>query len=261
MLLAVRIFDDLEAECDRLEAILECLDATRWRARSDASGWTVADVVLHLAQGEEAVVAAVEGTYSPLLAGGTAVPAGDAVPAGAGAGAAVDGTMDEWVRRERAAPDIVFGRWRTARRVALAALRRADPDRRLPWVAAPLKPTMLATTRLAEHWTHGLDVTVPFAIPFPDTVRLRHIAWLGHRTLPYAFTVAGGEPHEVFCELTGPDGSIWRYGSPEAASTVTGSAGAFCRVGARRLAPADSGLVTRGPHGALALRVLRNYAA
>jgi hypothetical protein len=42
---------------------------------------------------------------------------------------------------------------------------------------------------------------------------------------------------------------------------ISGAAGAFCRVGARRLAPADSGLLTSGPFGADALEVLRNYAA
>nr|BFE85189.1 hypothetical protein GCM10020093_077900 [Planobispora longispora] len=42
---------------------------------------------------------------------------------------------------------------------------------------------------------------------------------------------------------------------------ISGSASEFCRVGARRLAPEDTGLKAEGPHGAAALRVLRNYAA
>ena len=90
--------------------------------------------------------------------------------------------------------------------------------------------------------------------------RLRHIAWLGHGSLPYAFNFVGQEPHPIFCELTAPDGTLWRYGPADADSTITGAAGAFCRVGARRLAPDESGLVARGPHGMAALRVLRNYA-
>jgi hypothetical protein len=65
----------------------------------------------------------------------------------------------------------------------------------------------------------------------------------------------------VYCELTGPDGSTYRYGSEDAESTVTGDLGAFCRVGARRLAPDDAGLAASGPHGATALRLLRTYAA
>ena len=143
----------------------------------------------------------------------------------------------------------------------MAALRAADPGQPLTWVATSLKPRTLATTRLAEHWAHALDVTGPLGIDYPDTARLRHTAWLGHSTLPYAFTLAGQAPQEVFCELTAPDGTRWRYGTPDAESSIIGSAGAFCRVGARRLAAEDSGLAAGGPYGMTALRLLRNYAS
>ena len=104
-------------------------------------------------------------------------------------------------------------------------------------------------------------MTVPFDIPLPDTDRLRHIAWLGHSTLPYGFAFNGEEAHEVYVELTAPDGvTIWRYGPPDAESKVTGPAGDFCRVGAQRLAPDASSLVATGPFAGAALKVLRNYA-
>jgi uncharacterized protein (TIGR03084 family) len=132
----------------------------------------------------------------------------------------------------------------------------------LPWATTPLSPTTLATTRLAEHWAHALDIVGPLGIDFPDSDRLRHIAWLAHRSLPYGFAVAGQEPHDVYCELTAPDGTtVWSYGDVATTSRITGSAGAFCRVGAQRLAPEKSGLVTSGPYADAALRVLRNYAA
>ena len=44
------------------------------------------------------------------------------------------------------------------------------------------------------------------AIDFPDTDRLRHIAWLGHSTLPYAFSLIEREATPIHCELTGPNG-------------------------------------------------------
>jgi uncharacterized protein (TIGR03084 family) len=242
------VFDDLAAEQERLEGLLSGLDGAQWISPSAAAGWTIADVVLHLAQSEEAVVVTVSG--------------GDLRT---GVGQAADGTVDEridsLVRAERAAPDVVFGRWQRARRAALDALRAADPDRPLAWVAAPVKPATLATTRLAEHWAHGLDITGPLGLEFPDTERLRHVAWLAHRTLPYAMTLAGESPAQVRCELTAPDGvSAWEFGPREAESAITGAAGAFCRVAARRLAPADSGLTATGPHGATALRLMRTYA-
>jgi uncharacterized protein (TIGR03084 family) len=240
----VGILDDLTAEQDRIEAILDGYDVKAWLSASGCPGWTVADVVLHLAQSEESVVASAAGEQPY-----------------ARSGLSVDEFVEATVRAERAEPAAAFDRWRAARRAAVKALREADPQQRLPWVTNRLKPAALATTRLAEHWAHGLDITEPLEVPFPDTDRLRHIAWLGHRTLPYAFSLAGHEPHEVFCELTGPNGAVWRYGPGDAASRISGPAAAFCRVGAQRLTPEASGLTTSGPHAAMALRVLRNYAS
>lgn len=244
------IFDDLAAEQARIEALLEVLDDDSWAAPSAAVGWSVADVVLHLAQTEEVVVASTQGRS--LL--------GDGPPPAAGA-TSIDDMMARWVDAERAGPRQVLDRWRQARRSALAALRAADPDERFPWAAAALRPGVLATTRLAEHWAHALDITGPLGIAYPDTERLRHIAWLAHRTLPYAFSLVGRPAPEVRCELTAPDGSTWTYGDASAESVITGPAGDFCRVGAQRLDPEQSRLVASGPCGHDALRVLRNYAA
>jgi uncharacterized protein (TIGR03084 family) len=246
----VQIFDDLEAEQDSIEAILDGLDDTGWATPSAAAGWSVTDVVLHLAQTEEAVISSCGGQglldeLPPYVAGATDM----------------DDVMQRWVEAERAEPAVVFERWRRARRGAVAGLRATSPGTRLPWATGSLSPTPLATTRLAEHWAHALDIVDPLSIDYPDTDRLRHIAWLAHRSLPYGFSVAGEEPHEVFCDLTAPDGSPWTYGDPAAESRITGPAGAFCRVGAQRLAPEDSGLTTSGRHADVALRVLRNYAA
>ncbi|MEO3812817.1 maleylpyruvate isomerase family mycothiol-dependent enzyme [Sphaerisporangium sp. B11E5] len=284
------IFDDLAAEQDRLESVLEGLTPSQWLTRSSAEGWTVADVVLHLAQTEEVVTASVAGVALGVseasgIGGGQGIrtdpagappeaapdmtrapgvdgPSGDrpdmsrAVPAG------VDEFMDRLVADQRAEPAVVFDRWRTARRAALAALRSADPRRRLEWVAAPMSPAALATTRLAEHWAHGLDITIPLGIDLPDTPRLRHVAWLAHRTLPYALALAGEPPHEIRCELTSPDGTTtWTYGPPDADSSITGPASTFCRIAAQRLPPDSPGLTTTGPHAATALRHLRTYAA
>jgi uncharacterized protein (TIGR03084 family) len=251
------ILDDLEAEQDRLEAILTGLDAAQWAAPSGAAGWTVCDVVLHLAQSEEAVLASTAG------ARWDARPASRGGAAGSGpAETTLDQVMDRLVQAERKEPALVFQRWRDARRGAVRALRAADPAQPLSWVEAPLKPATLATTRLAEHWAHGLDITGPLGIAFPDTERLRHIAWLAHRSLAYAFALAGDQPHEVLCELTAPDGAaIWRYGPDGADSVIIGPAGAFCRVAAQRLAPGESGLRAAGPYGSAALGVLRTYAA
>jgi uncharacterized protein (TIGR03084 family) len=247
------IFDDLAAEQERLEKILAGLDEAQWASASAAAGWTIADVVLHLAQTEEASAAtATRGTPR----GGQGALTWDSV------GASTDEMADQAVRMERAEAAEVFARWQRARQASLAALRAADPDRPVQWVTGVLKPATLATTRLAEHWAHGLDIAEPLGVDLPDTGRLRHIAWLAHRTLPYALSVAGEPVVAVRCELTAPDGAeVWRFGPEEADSAITGAAGEFCRVAAQRLEPGRSGLKASGPHGATALRLVRTYAA
>ncbi|MCW2893081.1 MAG: hypothetical protein QOH87_3728 [Trebonia sp.] len=242
------VFDDLEAEQDRLDEVLAALGPDEWGRPSAAAGWSVSDVVLHLAQTEELVVASAKGDPAPFARD-----------------PGRDGSVDEFAARrvedERSASlDAGYQRWRTARHAALDALRGCPPGTRLPWATSPLSPATLATTRLAEHWAHALDITGPLGIAYPDTARLRHVAWLAVRTLPYAFEVAGLKGRPVRCELAGPDGERWEFGPTDAESCVSGAAGAFCRVAAQRLAPEASGLTATGPDAATALRVVRTYA-
>lgn len=248
MTTAANVIADLAAEQERIEELLSGLTEEQWASPSAAPGWSITDVVIHLAQTEELVTATIAGAGRGGIWDRGEQPLDDAV--------------EQAVRADRAPANVVFDRWRSARRMALEALRTADPDRRVAWAATPLRPMVLETTRLAEHWAHGLDIADPLGLPFPDTDRLQHIAWLGHRTLPYAFGVEGLEPHDIYCELTAPDGvTMWAFGPAAADSVVRGPAGDFCRVGARRLAPEASELVATGPHAAQALQVLRNYAA
>jgi len=245
------VVDDLAAEQERLESILAGLDEAQWASASGAAGWTIADVVLHLGQSEELVTASIEGRDLRVAPGAQAETTTEGRAAG----------MVRAQRQEDASARVVFERWRQARLAALAALRGADQDKLVQWVAGPVKPATLATTRLTEHWAHGMDITGPLGIDFPDTERLRHVAWLAHRTLPYALSLGGEPPVVVRFELTAPNGSeVWRFGPGDAGSAISGPAGELCRVAVHRLDPASSALQADGPDGAVALRWLRTYA-
>ena len=245
------VVDDLAAEQERLESILAGLDGAQWASASGAAGWTIADVVLHLGQSEELVTASIEGRDLRVAPGAQAETTTEERAA----------AMVRAQRQEDASARVVFERWRQARLAALAALRGADQDKPVQWVAGPVKPATLATTRLTEHWAHGMDITGPLGIDFPDTERLRHVAWLAHRTLPYALSLGGEPPVVVRFELTAPNGSeVWRFGPGDAGSAISGPAGELCRVAVRRLDPASSALQVDGPDGAVALRWLRTYA-
>ncbi|MBO2449438.1 maleylpyruvate isomerase family mycothiol-dependent enzyme [Actinomadura barringtoniae] len=240
------ILDDLAAEYAALDSVLSGLTPDLWARPSLADGWSVADVILHLAQSEELVLASVSSQAQHNFRDGD----ND-----------LDDVMDRAVASERGASGAdILARWRKASSEVHATLSACPPGEKIAWATVPLPPRTLATTRLAEHWAHALDVTVPLGIDYPDTARLWHIARLGQRTLPYAFTVAGEEGGPVHCKLTGPDGEEWEFGDADAPSVISGPAGEFCRVGARRVAPEDTTLSAIGPHAATALRVLRNYA-
>jgi uncharacterized protein (TIGR03084 family) len=240
------IFDDLKAEYEQLDSVLTALTDGQWARPSAAAGWTVADVVLHLAQSEELAAASI---------------ASDEILSAAERAGKVDDWADNFVAAQRdITPSELLDRWHAAAFPIPAALRSVPKGTRLQWVTNRISPAALATTRLAEHWTHAHDITDALGIPYPDSARLRHIAWLGHRTLPYAFAVENIEGGPVYCELTAPDGQTWQFGAPAAPSTITGPAGEFCRIGARRLAPEKSTLKATGPYGRQALAVLRNYA-
>ena len=243
------VIDDLEEEECRLESILQDLRPEDWDRPSAASGWSVQDVVLHLAQTEEALVNVVAGRHDEaawtLDVGRT------------------DEIMEQRVSEERqSSQDEVFERWKTARRLALLNLREIDPERKLPWAAAPLLPSTLATTRLAEHWAHGLDITGPLKIEFKDTDRLWHIARLAFRTLPFAFSIANIQgPPSVYVELDPPaGGDKWKLGDPGAGCSIRGLAGDFCRVAARRLSPEETDLESQGSRAEEVLRLIRTYA-
>ncbi len=239
------LLTDLTSEYDRIGAMLGGLGPEQWHLPSAAPGWSVADTVLHLALTEEGVPATLS------RPGDTEWTRRDRP---------LDNELDDQIRSFEIAPAVILRRWQAARRASVEALSKADPTQLYRWAAAPLRPRTLATTRLAEHWAHALDIADPLGLPYEDDDRLRHVAWLGHATVPYAMRLHGLEPVELHCTLTMPSGAIFTLGPGDATNTITGSLGAFCRVGARRLPAEESGLMTAGPAADLALLHLRNYA-
>ncbi len=120
----------------------------------------------------------------------------------------------------------------------------------------------LATTRLAECWIHTGDIASALGVELVPTDRIRHIARLAWRTLPYAFEEAGLSPRgPVALSLIGPGGDRWEF-IPEdpPLTTISGSAAEFCEVAGRRIAPDQTDLVGIGPDAEAVLRLVRTYA-
>lgn len=230
-----------------LDAALAPLTDAEWAQASRCPGWTVSDVVLHLAQTDELAAANARGD-----AGADDWAGGD-----------VDAVVDAAVARERgSAPAEVLRRWRAASSAVRETLAASDPRAPIPWAVGSLPARTLATTRLAECWIHTGDVLYGLGRRQEPTDRLWHIARLAWRTLPYSFRKDGREPAGGFgLKLRAPDGSTWEFGLDDDPRTVVrGDAVGFCLVAARRTTPERVDLSATGPDCDRVLDVVRTFA-
>lgn len=249
----VQALADQQAE---LEELVGEADEATLDAPTRCAGWSVADVLLHLAQTNEAAVASVEGRIDDLA---TMFDLPDVQIA----------TVDDWagaaVAAERGAPGSeVRDRWRRSAADQVAAFASCDPGERVTWVAGTLAARTLAATRLSESWIHTVDVASATGSRPAPTDRLRHVVRLAWRTLPYAFARAGRElTAPVAFELVGPGGDVWSYrpdDEPDVVTEVRGTAADLCEVAAQRASARDTGLVATGPDAEGVLELVRTFA-
>jgi uncharacterized protein (TIGR03084 family) len=235
-----------------LSGLLSGLDDLDWQRPSRCEGWTVGDVVIHLAQTDELASASSSGHLAEAVA---------ELSGSQRRGGSVDDGADVLVARERGQPpSVVRERWEASADSLCRRLERADPHQRLEWVAGRLSARTLAATRLAETWIHAGDIGAAFAWVPAATDRLWHVARLAWRTLPYAFGRAGRDlTGPVAFELRAPSGESWTFTpDAEARTTVRGDAVELCLVAAQRVRSEDTSLTVEGPDPVLEL--VRTYA-
>lgn len=252
------VLDGLGAQHRELATLLDGLDAAGWAAPAPrCPGWTVREVVLHLAQTDELAIGSAEGRFEEVLA---------RLSEGVEGATSVDDGAAKMVDADRGlTPTQVHQRWLAASGGLREVLRAADPHQRVEWIAGTLSVHTLATTRLAECWIHTGDVADAVGAVLEHGDRLRHIARLAWRTLPHAFSQAGCElSGPVTFELRGPSGQSWRLqpegATPGSPTTITGDAHELCLVAARRVDPAATSLTGTGPDARAVLELVRTYA-
>lgn len=257
------VFEALPEEYAAITAMLDSLTDEQWATESLCAGWTVADVVLHLAQSEESVLVSIGVAGNET--GFTRTVSGETSGNDAPAGGTIDDLVEAWVASERGKQTSreLRDRWVEASSTVLDTLKNADPGQTFSWATNPLKPRTLCTTRLSEHWIHANDIAIPAGYPYPDTDRIWHIARLAHRTVPYAYRRDGRTEAAptVRAELLSPREERWDFGDVGADVTIRGSASEFVRIAGRRLDPADAKtIVTEGDRAAEVLELIRTYA-
>jgi uncharacterized protein (TIGR03084 family) len=251
------ILSDLVAEQQALDQFLQRINERQWNLPTSAPGWSIKDTVSHLAYTERF-------SSHVLEKGAPVVEEAD-----------ID-DIDEWtaigVKEGRGMRyQQVIEWWRNSRADVVDALSRMEGTDRVPWITGDMSARAFGTVRLMETWAHGLDIKDAMdglltfeedeEDPTVDTSRIRHIAWLAHRMLPYAFEQAGEDYPEtgIRLELMGPKYARWVYGPEDAADVIKGIAGEWCRIAVHRLDATTSGLKVEGGNAETALTVVRTY--
>lgn len=255
------ILSDLVAEEQQLDQFLQSLSTREWKWKTPGVGWTIQDQVSYLAY--------VENFAAEVIAEGESRIKTEKIK-----------DIDEWFSRGPAEGlgqrhQEVIEWWRHGRADVVDALSRMLATDRIPWIYGDMSAKSFATMRLMETWAHGLDVKVAILEritplpedeleedeedPLADTVRLRHIAWLGHKSLPFAFGEAGETFPEqgIRVELMGPKYAAWRFGPEDTDQVIRGMAGDWCRIVVQRQDASQTGLKAVGESAERALEIVR----
>jgi uncharacterized protein (TIGR03084 family) len=235
-----QVLADLDAEQHELDSLVVGLEDDGWDADTPAEGWAVRDQVSHLAffDGRAHLALTDPDAFTAEVEAMLADPRG------------ADALMDEHLADGRGlAPAELLEWWRSERGRLLAALAVTDPKARIPWYGPPMSAVSFATARLMETWAHGQDIADTMGVTRLPTARLRHVAHIGVRALPFSYTVRGlpvpSEP--VYVELRSPDREMWTWGPVEADDHVRGTALDFCLVVTQRRHRDDVHLEIVGP--------------
>lgn len=226
---------DLAAESADLDARVGQLPEAQWARLTPADGWTIAHQIAHLAWTDH--MATLAATDVEAFHAALAEAADDPFH-----------FVDRGSETFLAPPAELLQRWRAGRTALAEALAAAPAGVKLPWYGTAMSPTSMVTARLMETWAHGQDVADALGHRRAPTDRLRHVAYLGVRTLGHSFMTHGRDipTQPVRVELVGPSGT-WEYGPADADNRVVGPALDFCLLVTQRRHRADLALVATGP--------------
>ena len=241
---------DLATETAVLRDMIAPLDDDGWHLPTPAAGWRVADQISHLAFFDDAAIQSATNPEGFAAEVPRSVAAGEMDP------------DDIAARYANLAGAELLAWFDASRRRLITVFCDLDPALRLPWFGPPMSAASSLSARIMETWAHGQDVADALGLVREPTARLRHVAHIGVRALPFSFTANGLEvPAEpVRVELIAPDGSLWTWGPEHAANRVTGPALGFCLLVTQRRHRDDTDVHAEGQVAAQWLAIAQAFA-
>ena len=238
------ILADLVAEQQGLDQSLQRAPDRDWKKKVGSRGWSAQDTIAYLWWAERHIARILTNEIKP-----------PKVLKEYGSLEAFEQAGVENAKPKR--PQEIIEQWRFARADVVDALSRMQGNDRIPWLNGKVSAQAFATMRLADTWTHGLEILTSLDKEITDTPRLRHIAWLGWATLPSAFKQASEKyPTPIRVELVGPGYARWVFGPEDSEEVIRGQASDWCRVVVGFVDAADTNNLTAT--GDLAEAALRN---
>lgn len=229
-----QISDDLVAEQDALDAVVDGRSDEQWMTPTSSEGWTVADQIGHLTYFDGAAATAITDPEAFKASITELMKA-------AGSG------IDETLHRHLCAADLLE-RWRANRRHLAEVASTLTEGTRVIWYGPPMSAKSFLTARLMEVWAHGQDVVDALGAERPATDRIGHIAQLGFITRAWSYTNRGMDvpAGDVRLALVAPSGQTWRFGADDAVDVITGPGVDFCLVVTQRRHVDDTTLEVAG---------------
>jgi uncharacterized protein (TIGR03084 family) len=226
---------DLAAETAGVRKLVSGLDGAGWRTPTPAIGWTIGDQISHLAYFDDAAV--ISATDPERFAA--------ELMSDVQRGLTADDVME---RYRNLNGHELLGWFDQSRQQLGDVFRGLDPAARVPWFGPPMSAASSVTARIMETWAHGQDIADALGVVREPSRRLRHVAHIGVRALPFSYLANGldipAEPIRV--ELTGANDELWTWGPADAANRVTGPALDFCLLVVQRRNRADTAIEAIG---------------
>lgn len=244
------LLHDLLAESEDVRKLVADLDEPGWATATPAQGWSVRDQLTHLAYFD---AAAVQAAIDPV---------------------AFQAELERWADEGGIDPDAVAAIHRDMAGVEVLAwfdeargrlvrtFGELDPSTRVPWYGPAMSAASAVTARIMETWAHGQDVADALGLTREPTARLRHVAHIGVRAMPFSYGLRGRPVPSgpIRVDLTGPDGEQWSWGPDDAVERVSGPALDFCLVVTQRRHIADTALRVSEPVAAEWVSIAQAYA-